>query len=148
MMDEPLRGTDRVTLRVWRVLNVLGWSVLAILLATFLRVGFESAADLFGRHSLTNVSDWLTYWEYAAFVVMPSSVVCGLFIGSLIGSEVAWKPIWVSGAAAVIFAAWSWFVMSVEPVPHSDAIKVIDVALLSVTVIVAMVVTARRTRHV
>ncbi len=117
---------------------------MSILLATFLRIGFESAADLLGSRSLMDVSDWLTYWEYAALVLVPSSVVCGLFIGSLIGTKVAWRPIWVSAAAAGIFAVWNWYVMSVEPIPHGGAIKFIDAVLVSLTVIVAVVVAARR----
>ena len=78
-----------------------------VLLATFLRIGFESAADLFGSHSLMDVSDWLTYWEYAGLALIPASVVGGLFMGSLIGSRVAWRPAWVAAVAAVIFAVWT-----------------------------------------
>ena len=39
LMDDSLRSSDRATLRVWHLLNVLGWSILATVLATFLRIG-------------------------------------------------------------------------------------------------------------
>src|SRR5439155_21047050 len=112
-------------------------------LALFLRRGFEAAADLFHRHSLLDVADWLTYWEYALFVVVPSSLVCGLLIGSIVGRRVVWRPTWVSGAVAVVFAVCRWTIMRSVPTPHATWIHLIDGALVLLTVLIAVVVAAR-----
>lgn len=142
-MQRSLETTDRATLRLWRIVNVIGWSVLSLVLALFLRRGFEAAADLFHRHSLLDVADWLAFWEYALFVVVPSSVVCGLLIGSVIGTRVVWRPALVSGAVATIYAVGTWTIMRSVPTPHATPINLIDGALVSLSVLVAVVVAGR-----
>jgi len=142
-MQRSLETKDRATLRLWRIVNVVGWSVLSLLLALFLRRGFEAAADLFHRHSLLDVADWLAYWEYALFVVVPSSVVCGLLIGSIVGTRVVWRPAWISSAVAAIYAVGTWTIMRSVPTPHAALINLVDGALVLLTVLVAVVVAAR-----
>ena len=142
-MQRSLETTDRATLRLWRIVNIIGWSVSSLLLALFLRRGFEAAADLLHRHSLLDVADWLAYWEYALFVVVPSSVVCGLLIGSIVGTRVVWRPAWVSSAVATIYAVGTWTIMRSVPTPHAALINLIDGALVLLTVLVAVVVAAR-----
>jgi hypothetical protein len=63
-------------------------------------------------------------------------------------AKVAWRPAWVAAAAAFIFAVLNWEAMSVEPIAHAAAINVVNAFLLSLTVLVAVVVAARRARYV
>jgi hypothetical protein len=137
MMNQRLGVADRTTLSLWRSANVLGWSLLSLALALFLRRGFEAAADLIGRHSLMNVSDWLGYWEYALFVLVPSSTVCGLLVGSIVGSRVFRKPPRVAVFVAALYAIVTWVIMRAEPVPHATSIRWISAGLAALTVPVA-----------
>jgi hypothetical protein len=142
-MDRSTETADRATLRVWRITNVLGWSLLSLSLALFLRRGFEAAADILDSHSLLDVADWLSYWEYALFVLIPSSVLCGLLIGSMIGARIVWRPAWVSGTVAAIYAVGTWVIMRSVPTPDRTPIILINAVLASLTVLVAVVVAAR-----
>ncbi len=145
-MDGRLNTADRATLRFWQAANIIGWSLVSLALALFLRRGFESAADLLGRHSLLNVSDWIGYGEYAVFVIIPSSVVCGCLIGSIIGARVFWKPSIVAGVVAGIYSIGMWVIMRSVPTPHATFVHWINAALVSLTVLVGVVVAKRVSR--
>lgn len=145
-MDERLNTADRATLRMWQGANVIGWSLASVVLALFLRRGFESAADLVGRHSLLNVSDWLGYWEYALFIIIPSAVVCGCLIGSIVGARVFWRPSIVAGVVAGVYSIATWFVMRSVNTPHHAFVLWISAVLVSLTVIVGIVVAQRVSR--
>ena len=145
-MDGGLNTADRTTLRIWQGANLIGWSLASVVLALFLRRGFESAADLVGRHSLLNVSDWLGYWEYALFVIIPSSVMCGVLIGSIVGARVFWRPSSVAGVGAAVYAIITWFVMRSVDTPHHAFVRWISAVLLSLTMVVAGVVGHRVSR--
>src|SRR2546430_8956335 len=86
-----LTGSDRVTLRLWRLANLAGWGLLALLAAGFLRVAAASVADLFFP---SRIYDWGMgyglpfYVRYGPVVEVPSSLVVGTAIGSVVGSRV------------------------------------------------------------
>jgi hypothetical protein len=123
-MTPDLGAADRVTLVSWRVANVLGWAVLALALALVLRTGYESATNLLHR-SLADSFGARQYWEYAFVVSLPSSVLAGVLIGSIVGARIYRWPIATAvvvtatyGALLVLFmysayvptAAWRWVV--------------------------------------
>ena len=141
-MDERLNVADRTTLRLWRITNVVGWSLFSIASALFLRRGFEAGASLI-RHSLLDVYDWTGYGQYALLVLVPSSVLCGCWIGSVIGGRVYWRPGLVAGVAATMFAAATWLVMFSVMTPHHTFIRVLNALFLILCPVLAVVVTQR-----
>ncbi len=141
-MDEGLNVADRTTLRLWRIANVVGWSLFAIASALFLRRGFEAGASLI-RHSLLYVGDWTGYGQYALLVLVPSSVLCGCWIGSVIGGRVYRRPAQLAGAAATLFGVATWLVMISVPTPHRTLIRVMNAGFLFLCVVIAVVVAQR-----
>lgn len=138
-MSERLTGADRATLRAWQASNIAGWSLVALSLSLFLRWGFESAASLLD-HSLADVFDWLGYWEYAVGVIVPSSVLCGCLIGSLIGTRVYLWPALVSGGVSVLYAVIVWIIMASVDVPRPAHMRLVGALLTALAILVAVVV--------
>jgi hypothetical protein len=145
-MATGMNGADRATLGIWRAANTIGWPLLALGLSLFLRRGFASAAALYG-HSLTNVFDWPSYGEYALLVLLPSSILCGCLIGSIVGSRVFWKPNVVALAVSGLFAIVTWVNMRAEPVPHAGFVHWISAGLVALAVLVAGVLALRISRR-
>jgi hypothetical protein len=106
MMDttEQLTGLDRWTLRLWRIGNVVGWSVAALLVSLFFRLGVEAAAGFF-HHSFADSTTARDYVVFAFTVEAPASVLCGSAIGSLLGARVYRRPDVVAGAVSGLYAA-------------------------------------------
>jgi hypothetical protein len=144
-MKGRLTAVDRATLRFWKGANVLGWSVAALGLSLFLRWGFESAASLFDR-SLSDVFDWLGYWEYALAVIIPSSVVCGCLVGSLVGARVFLRPALVASVVSTVYGAVVWFAMASVDTPHRTSLRLTNVPQLALAVLVAVVVAEHMAR--
>ena len=141
-----MNGADRITLKVWRAANILGWPLLALCLSLFLRRGFESTAALYG-HSLADVFDWPSYGEYALLVLLPSSILCGCLIGSIVGARVLWKPTAVALVVSGLFSISTWAMMRSESTPHATYIHWISAGLVAVTVLVAGVIALRISRR-
>lgn len=141
-MDERLNVADRTTLRLWRITNVVGWSLFSIASALFLRRGFEAGASLI-RHSLLDVYDWTGYGQYALLVLLPSSVLCSCWVGSVIGGRVYRRPALVAGVAATVFAAATWLVMFSVVTPHYTFIRLLNAGFLILCVVIAVVVAQR-----
>ena len=144
-MDERLNVGDRTTLHLWRIMNVAGWSLFSLASALFLRRGFEAGASLI-RHSLLDVYDWTGYGQYALLVLVPSSVLCGCWIGSVIGGRVYRRPALVAGAAATVFGVATWLVMASVSSPHHTFIRLLNAGFLVLCVVVAVVVAQRITK--
>ena len=141
-MDERLNAADRTTLHLWRIMNVAGWSLFSLASALFLRRGFEAGASLI-RHSLLDVYDWTGYGQYALLVLVPSSVLCGCWIGSVIGGRVYWRPALVAGVAATMFASARGLVMFSVDTPHYTFIRVLNALFLVLCPVLAVVVVKR-----
>lgn len=99
---QQLTGLDRLTLRLWRLMNVIGWSVGALLVALFFRLGVEAAAG-FLHHSFAD-STARAYAVFAFSVEVPASVLSGSAIGSLVGSRVYRRPDLVAGGVSSLYA--------------------------------------------
>jgi hypothetical protein len=145
-VDAAMNSADRTTLRVWRAANILGWPLLALCLSLFLRRGFESAAALYG-HSLADVFDWPSYGEYALLVLLPSSVLCGCLIGSIVGARVFWKPTTIALVVSGLFAISTLVIMRSENTPHATYIHWISAGIVALTVPVAGVIALRISRR-
>ena len=92
MMDEQLGTLDRGTILVWRLTNVIGWGVLAFAGAILLRYAFEALPFLISNDR----------W-YGILAGIAAPILCGLFIGSVIGPRVATSPMVVAGVDAGVF---------------------------------------------
>jgi hypothetical protein len=110
MIDSKLGFVDRATLRTWRVANVAGWSVVALLGALVLRMGFESGAAALDK-GFADAYALRQQVEYLATVAVPAQIVCGLFIGMLLGSRVLRAPVWTAGILSVLFAVVTVWVL-------------------------------------
>jgi hypothetical protein len=105
--SESLSGSDRATLWLWRVTNVVGWSLLALVAAGFLRLVAASVADLFLP---SRISNWgmgyglPVYVSYGPYLEVPSSLAIGIAIGSIVGSRVYRAQAITAGIVAGIYA--------------------------------------------
>lgn len=106
--SESLTGSDRATLRLWRVANVVGWAIVALLAAGFLRVVAASIADLFFPSRIFNWGDGyglLFYVRYGPFLEAPASLAIGIAIGSIIGGRVYRAQAVTAAVVAALYAA-------------------------------------------
>ena len=141
-MATRVNVADRATLGVWRTTNLIGWPLLALFLSFFLRLGFEAAADLYG-HALGTIFDWPSFGEYSLFVPIPSALLCGCLIGSMIGDRVFWRPPVTAMVVGAVFAFWSWRIVISVYSPYPPSMRVISAAFAALTVPIAGVIAQR-----
>jgi hypothetical protein len=110
MKAADLSAKDQVTVTLWRIANLFGWSVVALGGAAFLRAGFESAANVLGFGHGGDVPIHVANYfgtpriVYLISVGIAAPVVCGLFLGTVIGSRVAKRQ---TATAAVLSTGMS-----------------------------------------
>jgi hypothetical protein len=102
-----LTGSDRATLRLWRVANVVGWGIVAVVAAGFVRVVAASVADLFFPSRIFNWGSGyglLFYVRYGPYLEVPASLAVGIAIGSIIGGRVYRAQAIVAAVVAALYA--------------------------------------------
>ncbi len=92
---EDLDTVDRATLRVWRVINILGWSFVALVIGYFgnwVAMNAASAtANLFGG-----------VWPAPPLMAVLYAALVGAVIGSIIGLRVYRSPAAAAGVVAFL----------------------------------------------
>lgn len=137
---EQLTGLDRWTLRLWRVANVVGWSLAALTAAVVFRLGIEAAAGLFHR-DLAGAVSTRDYVAYTITFGIPASLLGGSAIGTVVGAHVYRRAGLDSGLVSALFAAGSWWVTSSYAATGGDHLLNVVTLLL---VVPTSVVVARR----
>lgn len=99
-----LGAADRATLRAWRVANVVGWSMVAILGSIVLRTAAESAAGLWGI-GFGEVATVADGWEYLLIVAIPSAVLVGAFVGYIAGTRLVAYPAVTAAVLTLLYAS-------------------------------------------
>lgn len=120
MMDttKELSLVDRGTLRLWRIANIVGWGILALLAAGFLRLSVEVAAGL-AQRSLTDLyRGRADYVWYSLTVGLASTALAGLAIGSIVGGRVYRWPGVVSGVVAALYCGFAYLGVLSAYVPN------------------------------
>jgi hypothetical protein len=99
-----LRVGDRATLRAWRIVNVLGWSIAATIGSLVLRLGAESAAGLWGI-GFGEVATTADGWKYLLIVAIPAAILVGVFVGYVAWTRVVRHPAATAAVLTVLFAS-------------------------------------------
>jgi hypothetical protein len=130
MVSDRVETFDRATLRTWRALNLIGWTVLGVVVALFFRFAGEAAAAvLFRWQGMGLYGDLPSGFEAA--VAIPSSLVAGFAAGTLIGGRVYRRPVMLSAVAAAIAAGIWWFMWRLDVVVLLTAALMIPAAILA-----------------
>jgi hypothetical protein len=95
---------DRVTLRAWRIANVVGWSTVAIAGSIVLRLAAESAAGLWGI-GFDDVVIAGHGWRYLLIFALPSAALIGGFVGYIAGTRLGGHPVATAAVLTVVYAS-------------------------------------------
>jgi hypothetical protein len=144
-MTEQLTGLDRLTLHLWRIGNVVGWSVAALLVSLFFRLAVEDVAAFF-HHSFADSTTARDYVIFAFTVEMPASVLCGSSIGSLLGARVYRRPDVVAGAVSALYAAVLYLAKLTYPASGGERALAAASMLVAVPVSIWLARQASRSR--
>jgi hypothetical protein len=116
--SEDLGFVDRETLRLWRVVNVVGWSIGALLvgsavgfLANLLFVDFLDSLGTFDPFLFSPAGE--------AFQVAATAVAAGTAIGAVVGSRVYRYPRAVTAVVVLIHTLASPFAATIPRVSGS-----------------------------
>ncbi len=130
-----LDAIDRITVRVWRIGNLVGWTTLAVAIYVVPGELFGAAADaLKGRISAVIAAPLLIAWVALALVGLPA------LLGRLIGERVYRWPA-VSALVAVVAPNAYWYATT----PDADALSTVGWA--GIGAFIAVVTARDRWRH-
>lgn len=103
-MTDPLSKLDRATLKVWRVTNVVGWWLAAVVVNVVIMMADASVHDqTFRRPGLASI-EWIVHLGFL--------IVAGLAVGGLVGAKVWLRPPLIAAVVTIplaLPAVWSSF---------------------------------------
>jgi len=106
-MEEPQVGAfDRGTVGFWKVSNLLGWSLIALLAAAYFTVAMLSVSTLVDLRYPYGVTDWA---RFIVFIALPAALLSGGCIGTLVGRHVYRFQRTIACVIAVLNAGLSVF---------------------------------------